>query len=653
MLMPAPRSPRCLAGSTELAELAAMIGLPPLMAMSLAELDLEATGNQILVLLHDPREAQVNLADLQARVRRAGVALLVIDWLADRARIGPLILPDEPGCVTCRDARIQNNLRRPQHTGGRIGGVARPGPMVQAVIRDLLSEFLANGRDERLVSGYVTVHFHSLRVETHHFTPVTDCVGCADQRQPDEAPPAALELVQQLKDAVEDKRIANPRLTTEALRKAFVDRECGVIKHVFQDSTSALMPMCVAEMQLPGEDTFESGYGRAESLEKSELVAILEAVERYAGHRPRAGQATLRGSYLDLLDRYGSAQIADPRSFILHGEMQYADPAFGLRRYDPELDCNWCWGYSLVRNQAVLVPEQLVYYRTGTSLQRPTNRFVFDSSNGCSLGGCIEEAILGGLYELVERDAYLTAWYAQHPLRRIANETVTDAKARALIARSQADGYDVYLFDMSADTAIPAVWGMIVDPSNDPVVKSYCASACHGRWDEAIFSALVEITTSMGVYRRSMQGQRENAQALLDDHARVREMPDHVLLFSHPDTYRELNFLHHGGTVSLETCRERLPDHSNVDLAAELNWHVGNVAKVSNDIIVVDQTFPGLQPLGLSCVKVLATGLLPVTFGHQYRRVDPARITNAARARGYAGPTFSETTVNQFPHNFP
>ena len=653
MLMPAPRAPRCLAGSTELADLAPMLGLPPLMAMSLTELELEAAGNQILVLLHDPRQAQVDVADVQARARHAGVALLVIDWLADRARIGPLILPDEPGCVACRDARIHNNLRRPQHAIGQIGGVARPGPMANALIRELLNEFLGKGRDERLVSGYVTVHFHSLQVETHHFTPVTGCVGCADQHLPDEAPPAPMRFVERLKGAVQDKRIANAGLTTTALRKAFVDRECGVIKHVFQDSTSALMPMCVAEMQLPGEDVFESGYGRAEDIERSELVAILEAVERFAGHRPRAGQATLRGSYLDMLERFGSARVADPRSFILHGETQYSDPEFGLRRYDPELECNWCWGHSLVSNQPVLVPEQLVYYRTGTSAQRPANRFVFDSSNGCSLGGCIEEAILGGLYELVERDAYLTAWYARHPLRRITNESVTDPRARALIARSQADGYEVFLFDMSADTAIPAVWGMIVDPTEDPVVKSYCASACHGRWDEAIFSALVEITTSMGVYRRSMQGQRDRAQALLDDPAKVREMPDHVMLFSHPDTYRQLAFLNEGGTVNLDWCRERLPDFSDIDLTAELHRHVANVAKVASDIIVVDQTFAGLEPLGLNCVKVLATGLLPVTFGHQYRRVGPDRITAAARARGYAGAAFTETSVNQFPHNFP
>lgn len=653
MLMPAPQVPRCLAGSTELAELATMIGLPPLMAMSLAEIDLDEASNRILVLLHDPRQAQVDIVDLQARARRAGVSLMVIDWLADRARIGPLVLPDQPGCVACRDARIQNNLRRPQHAGGRIGGIARPGPMANALIRELLGEFLANGRDERLVSGYVTVHFHSLQVETHHFTPVTDCIGCRDQHLPDEAPPAALQIVPQIKVAAKDKRVANPGLTTAALRMAFVDRECGVIKHVFQDSTSALMPMCVAEMQLPGTDDYESGYGRAEDIEKSELVAILEAVERYAGHRPRAGQATLRGSYLDLRERFGPERIADPRSFILHGEAQYADPEFGLRRYDPELDCNWCWGHSLVRNQPVLVPEQLVYYRTGSSSQRPANRFVFDSSNGCSLGGCVEEAILGGLYELVERDAYLTAWYARHPLSRISNESVTDPRARALIARAQADRYEVFLFDMSADTAIPAVWGMIVDPAADPVVKSYCASACHGRWDEAIFSALVEITTSMGVYRRSMQGQREQAQALLDDHARVREMPDHVMLFSHPETYQQLAFLHEGETVSLEICRERLPDHTNIDLTEELHWHVANVAKVAGDIIVVNQTFPDLEPVGLNCVKVLATGLLPVTFGHQYRRVDSDRITAAARARGYTGPAFTETSVNQFPHNFP
>lgn len=651
MLMPALSTVRCLAGSTELAELASELELPTMMAISLADIDLNELST--LVLLHDPRQALVDLAALQASTRAHGVPLLVVDWLADRVRIGPLVLPDAPRCALCRDHRIANNLRRPHHCGGRIDAIARPGAMANAAIRELLSNVLRDGADERLVNGYATVQFRSLQIKWHRFTPLTGCQGCDRGAVNSDRLPGSLQLAERLKVSADAKRVDNPLLSIQSLREAFVDRESGVIKHVFQDATSALMPMCVAEMQLPGKDVFESGYGRAEEAEKSELIAILEAVERYAGHCPRAGQATLRGSYPDLVGRHGADHVADPRRFILHGEAQYRDPSFTLRRFDLELEFDWCWGHSLVSGEPVLVPEQLVYYRTETKADQSVNRFVFDSSNGCSLGGCFEEAILCGLYELVERDAYLTAWYARQPLRRISSASISDPRSRGLIERSWAEGYEIHLFDMSTDTAIPAVWAMIVDPGLDPVVKSYCASACHGRWDEAIFSALVEITTSMGVYRRAMRGQREQAEALLADHTLVREMPDHVLLFSHPNAYRELAFLGGGDEVSMDDCRARLPDFYNIDLTVELQRHLDHVAQVAQDVIVVEQSFRELQPLGLSCVKVLAPGLLPVTFGHQYRRLDPDRVTSAAQARGYGGSPFTGADLNPFPHNFP
>ena len=41
------------------------------------------------------------------------------------------------------------------------------------------------------------------------------------------------------------------------------------------------------------------------------------------------------------------------------------------------------------------------------------------SSNGCASGGCLVEAIYFGLMEVVERDAFLLAWYGGLALAEI------------------------------------------------------------------------------------------------------------------------------------------------------------------------------------------------------------------------------------------
>lgn len=602
---------------------------------------------------------QLALAE-QTRAFAAGAAVFFIGFAPGVIQFGPIARPEATGCLHCWKLRTQNNLRTPQHQppheGGRIPAPQKPLTAAAAqAARELLAHYIAqarSGSDDTLFnSTYARLRTDDLTITHHRFQPVTHCHQCS-KHHTGPRHDGRLQFRPRFKDKATDKRVPNPKLTLATARDTFVDRFSGLVKHVFQDQTSNLMPLFSAEMQLLGIDTVESGYGRAENAQKSELVAILEAVERYAGHEPKGGQESLRGSFAELRASHGDT-VVDPRDFILHTEDQLQHPAFKLQPYTPDLPFNWSRAHSFRRDASVLVPEQFAYYHLTERSTAPSNRFAFDSSNGCSLGGCIEEAILGGLYEVVERDAYFARWYTRIPPRRIATDSIDDPRARALIARAEADGFEVHLFNITSDIRIPTVWGMIVDPAPDAVVKSYCASACHARWGEAVFAALVEVTTSIGVYRRSMTGTRGRALELLHDGCKVTQMPDHVLLYSLPEAYERLNFLHQGGSTTLQALEADLPSLGTLDLTEELRIQSAKVLGAAKDILVVDQTFANLEKLGLACVKVLAPGLLPVTFGHQYRRIGYERLNRLATLWGHTGPAFDAATINPDPHNFP
>jgi ribosomal protein S12 methylthiotransferase accessory factor len=206
---------------------------------------------------------------------------------------------------------------------------------------------------------------------------------------------------------------------------------------------------------------------------------------------------------------------------------------------------------------------------------------------------------------------------------------------------------------MTSDARIPVVGAMIVDPAGDALVKSYCASACDGRWGEAIFAALAEVTTSMGVYRKNKDLSLERARAMFADASLVQDMYDHVHLYSLPETLERLQFLLQGEVRTLAQCQARTPDTMHIDVRHELEADCAKVLAVARDVIVVDQTFPELRELGLAAAKVIAPGLLPVTFGHQYQRVDLARLDRFAGFHGAAGPRFTMAAINPHPHNFP
>ena len=612
------------------------------------------SADSLHYVLFDSRSDTAAALAVQAQGIAAGAALLFIGVAPGSIQFGPLVRPGHHGCLACRDARVHNNDRRPRPAAAAdqhpAASATRPlGPAALAMLAAIVGHYADAAAAEVFLGTYAMLRCDDLAFARHRFRPIAGCPHCPVVTAKASLP---LHFQSRLKTNASDKRVANPALSLAALREAFVDRHSGLIKHVFQDTASALMPLCSAEMQLFAEDGFESGYGRAENAQQSELVAILEAIERHAGHRPQAGQKSVRASYAAL--RAAGDDIAiDPAAFILHDSAQHAEPGFVLKPYSPDLAYNWVAAQSLRHDRPVLVPEQFGYYRLTGTPAAPVNRFVFDSSSGCSLGGCTEEAALGGLYEIVERDAYFATWYSRIAPTRILGHSIDDPRSAALIARAEAEGYEIHLFDITTDIRIPVVWGMITDPRADAVVKSYCASACHGRWSEAIFSALVEITTSMGVYRCSMGAGRARAEALLRDAGAVREMPDHVLLYSLPESYERLQFLHGGAAATLAECEAALPSLTVRDIGAELRLQADKVLAVASDVVVIDQTFAEMTPLGLSCVKVLAPGLLPVTFGHQYRRIGLDRINQVAQLRDPGHAPFTMATINPHPHNFP
>lgn len=625
--------------------------------LAAAELPAELPACALVVVVVDVYDNRISTW-LQV-LRAAAVPVLVIAVEPGEVWLAPAMLPTHSGCFSCFKEWLHNNIRQSHHWSAQrepLSDLRRAAnkPLITPVLT-VLGECLRRrlrdiANDVADAQRVVRLQTDSLRVSHHPLISYPQCPVC-DQRPDDSAQRANLQWQPRLKRDPADFRAVNPALSVTHLRRRFVDRWTGLVKHVFHSINSDLMPLYAAETPILFDPNVEVGYGRTETRERSEMVAILEALERFAGQTARGVKQLPRGSYSQL-----RSDAVNPQDFVLHGTDQAQLPGFNLLPYSEELEYNWKWAYSLRSERPVLVPEQLVYYwLKPESAERPINRFVYDSSNGCALGGSVEEATLYGLLELAERDAYFTAWYARIPPKQIDLDGLLDERIRTLVGRSKAQGYELYVFDIRLDIDIPVVWAMIVDPAADAPVKSYCAAGAHFDPEQAIFGALVEVTTSMGVYRRSLPQFRERAYELLRNPNQVQQMNDHVLLYSLPETYEQLAFLFAGDgrkyTVD-ELYSSTVNAPKNADLTDDLRQCINKILQVAKDVIVVDLSFDQLQQAGLSCVKVLAPGLSPVTFGHQYRRPSLARI-NRVLAQRQPGRELTLAELNSFPHNFP
>ena len=437
----------------------------------------------------------------------------------------------------------------------------------------------------------------------------------------------------------------------DRLRRSYVDDVTGVVKRA-ETFTEGSLAVGVAQMRSRWADRAELSWGRTPRHRTSEMVAILEALERHGGMAPGGRRGGVQAAFADLGDR-----AVDPRTFGLHAPDQYDQPGFPFQPFHPDRVCRWVWGYSFGRQEPVLVPQAYAYYRSHR-LDPGDPSFAYEISNGCALGSCLEEAILYGILEVVERDAFLLTWYARLAAARIDLSSAADRSVPILAALIEADtGYQVLAFDITMEHGIPSVWAMAVSPSgaDSPAVASRRRFPCrpraggHGRrsasWDPILADLLARYPDIAERGRRWRPTPRS-----------VTAMDDHSVLHTSPQAAARLDFLA-TATVSrtFAELRAAVGDtFATSDLRDDLTAMLAALGRHSLDVIVVDQTTPEHRAGGLCCVKVIVPGLLPMTFGQQHRRVHGLpRLYHVPRLLGYRDRALTRDEVNPDPHPFP
>ncbi|MBT2207840.1 TOMM precursor leader peptide-binding protein [Actinomadura sp. NEAU-AAG7] len=581
-----------------------------------------------------------------------------IPWIPVRAELGRVVIgpferPGEPGCADCAEQRRRaNRLHSRAHDTvladhrDELGG--RPSAWLTGLAADTVAALVADEIDRsargraRTSDALLYLDLRTLEVTRHAFLPDPMCPVCGGLDD-DTEDAARIVPRPRRKLAPGRYRVRDLAAHRDALAATYVDAECGLIRLLARDSDAGSV-IAAAWMGLRDGAT-EGGYGRTRSYESSELVAILEALERHGGMFPGGRRTAVRGSHTELRDR-----ALDPVELGLYPPERQPP---GYEPFDPDRRYDWVWGYSFRRDAPILVPETYAYYRVHASGK---GRFVYEISNGCALGGCREEAILHGVLEVAERDAFLMTWYARMPVPRIdlgsARGPTVPLIAEAIRAET---GYDVMAFDTTLEQGIPCAWVMAVDPSSrDDRPAAVCAAGSHLDPESAVENALSELGSILPDLVRRYPAERERARAMVDDPSRVREMADHSLLYGTREAFSRLDFLV-GTPHTVRFADMRRPAAlRHTDLGDDLRELARRYLDAGLDVIVVDQTTPEHRAFDLSCVKVIIPGTLPMTFGHDQRRVDGIpRLRDVPHRLGYRDAPLEPSDANPHPHPFP
>jgi ribosomal protein S12 methylthiotransferase accessory factor len=566
--------------------------------------------------------------------------------------VGPFGGQGRRGCPNCLVTRVANSQFGPDVD--RQGQVRRAsfgpaaGSYLGVATLALASQLVASeiaahvaGSEPRTRRGVLVLNARTNAIGFETLLPSSRCVVCKGPTS-STLPRLATSTIEKVSELA--LRTVSPDSIAEQLDDHYLHAHLGLIKKVQQDLQSPY-GTCTLEVAL-GTSSMEPTIGRSTSYDRSKTVSILEALERYAGWLGGLGRAAVRAPYSAIAE-----EALDPRTMGLHPEECYELPHYPFKPFDPELPIDWVHGYSFRLRRPVLVPQSAVFYGN-----RPADQpvFFYETSNGCALGKSMEEAIIHGLLELVERDSYLMTWYRKLALPELSLADVSDPEVRALLRKAELFTHCRFrLFLSTMEHGIPSVW--LTALSNDPDRPQVLASAgAHADLAQALKSALFELTGVVLRTRHVYAGSREKALAMLDEPRRVRQMEDHALFNSLPEARPRFAFLldRGGESVPFMNAYKPILARSN-DLRHDLMSLVNRILEAGLDLIAVDQTMDELRSCGLVCARVIVPGLLPMTFGHDYRRVDLPRLRPTTTAVPYPSGVASQWEIGALPHPFP
>ncbi|MDY7233139.1 YcaO-like family protein [Hyalangium rubrum] len=354
----------------------------------------------------------------------------------------------------------------------------------------------------------------------------------------------------------------------------------------------------------------------------------------------------LFGTYRQLRNHH---EVIEPERFALFSDRQYARPGFPFQRFSDDAPLSWVWGYSLVRRKPILLPASRVYM---PCLTRPGEADIGHTlSTGLGAGPSRERAILSGLYECLERDAFTLFWMNDLPVRRIDLRGASRATpaGRVFLEHLAVPGHEYRAYDITHDLGVPTTYTILsCQTFQGPLHVVGAASRLDG--SQATLKALLEAV--QGKPYVLWQLQRHAGWKPAADFSNVTDFSLSCMLYT---AVRELtpHLLGIDQRVSAELTLDALPRWEPTDATTELEELVRRLEAQGYEALVVDLTTPDIRSLGLTVVRVVTPELQPLHADHRWPFLGGKRLYEVPVRIGARAERVKEEQLSRYPHPFP
>lgn len=532
-------------------------------------------------------------------------------WMLARPRgavvwIGPVFVPRRGPCWAC----LATSLRAVRAAWGlperRAGD--EDALMTQVGLELAALEAARWKREPEGRARLLTFDTQSLAQQEHVVVRRSACAACGDPSARRPFRPLELQSRQKLFTTDGGHRAVPPEQTFARYRH-LVSPLTGVVHSVQRaDGDSGALNTFMARHNylMGGPAPPSRSYGKGMTADQARTGALCEALERYSGVF-RGDEPRLRATFRDL-----SGEALHPNASLGISERQYEAREEWNRQvalmmripepFDEDLETDWAPAWSLTHARQRLVAAAYCYYGyRAAGSPSAAWRFANADSNGDAAGTCLEDAILQGLLELIERDAAGIWWYSRARRPGVALET---PYVQAMRREHAARGRQLRLLDLTTDLGIPVCAALSV--GKDPRAFSLGFGA-HLDPTIAITRAVTEANQLLAINLRP----RRLYRGPLDDPS-----------FLEPHGFREMS--------------TAVPPSD--DLRDDVLACVNALAALGLETIVLDQT---REEIGLPVVKVIVPGLR-----HFRPRFAAGRLYDVPARLGWVERPLSEEELN-------
>src|SRR5262249_9199165 len=197
--------------------------------------------------------------------------------------------------------------------------------------------------------------------------------------------------------------------------------------------------------------------GKGSTAAQGEASALMEANQRYSG--------IFQGDEIRKTRRFTDFRSGDailPNDVLLFSDAQLRDwmptngpdgPPSTPALFDRSAEIEWSPVWSLRDKRFKYLPTSLLYFFYRGP---PAAYEVHADSNGCAAGNTLEEAIVQGFLELVERDAYAIWWDNRLQRAEVDLGQFDEAYIRDLKIQLAETERRLWMLDVTSDLGIPS-----------------------------------------------------------------------------------------------------------------------------------------------------------------------------------------------------